>query len=97
MKFDLVQAWKDESYRQSLSEEQLHTLPANPAGELSDVDLASVSGGQVGVGGSFSTAADRRIHSFSVTCDISIFSLNAIILPIVNIADCTTQICANQN
>ncbi|HEU5381221.1 MAG TPA: mersacidin/lichenicidin family type 2 lantibiotic, partial [Ktedonobacteraceae bacterium] len=29
MKFDLVRAWKDESYRQSLSDEQLNQLPEN--------------------------------------------------------------------
>ena len=50
MKFDIVRAWKDESYRQSLSEEQLNTLPTNPVGELSDAQLESVYGGD-GFGG----------------------------------------------
>src|SRR5579885_3521740 len=47
MKFDIVRAWKDQSYRQSLSQEQLSQLPANPAGEveLSDATLASIYGG----------------------------------------------------
>jgi mersacidin/lichenicidin family type 2 lantibiotic len=47
MKLDIVRAWKDEAYRQSLSEEQLSTLPANPAGqlELAETDLLSVQGG----------------------------------------------------
>jgi len=47
MKLDIVRAWKDEAYRQSLSEEQLSTLPANPAGqlELAETDLSSVQGG----------------------------------------------------
>ena len=47
MKFDIVRAWKDQSYRASLSEEQLSQLPANPAGEaeLSDAELESVYGG----------------------------------------------------
>jgi len=47
MKLDIVRAWKDETYRQSLSEEQLSTLPANPAGklELAETDLLSVQGG----------------------------------------------------
>ncbi len=47
MKFDIVRAWKDETYRQSLSQEQLSQLPANPAGEveLADADLESVYGG----------------------------------------------------
>ncbi len=40
MNFDVVRAWKDESYRQSLSEEELRNLPENPVGELelSDAD-----------------------------------------------------------
>ncbi len=47
MKLDIVRAWKDESYRASLSEDQLALLPANPIGEveLSDSDLAGVHGG----------------------------------------------------
>jgi len=32
MNFDIVRAWKDETYRQALGEEQLDTLPANPIG-----------------------------------------------------------------
>ena len=48
MKFDIVRAWKDQTYRESLSEEQLSQLPENPAGEveLSDAELDSVYGGQ---------------------------------------------------
>jgi hypothetical protein len=69
--------------------------------QLTDAELESVYGGWggsgVGVGAAGSLAASERIHSFSVVCDISIFSLNAVVLPIVNIADCTTQICANNN
>jgi mersacidin/lichenicidin family type 2 lantibiotic len=47
MKFDIIRAWKDEAYRASLNEEQLAVLPANPIGEveLSDSDLAGISGG----------------------------------------------------
>jgi mersacidin/lichenicidin family type 2 lantibiotic len=50
MKFDVVRTWKDENYRQSLSEEQLNLLPANPAGELelSEAELQSIYGGQIG-------------------------------------------------
>jgi mersacidin/lichenicidin family type 2 lantibiotic len=46
MKFDIVRAWKDEAYRESLSQEQKALLPANPAGELemSDAELATVIG-----------------------------------------------------
>jgi mersacidin/lichenicidin family type 2 lantibiotic len=55
MKLDVVRTWKDESYRQSLSEEQLSLLPANPAGELelSEAELQSIYGGQFGFGSLF--------------------------------------------
>ena len=44
---DIIRAWKDEDYRNSLSAEELASLPANPAGmiELSDADMGKVSGG----------------------------------------------------
>ncbi|MBE9166110.1 mersacidin/lichenicidin family type 2 lantibiotic [Pleurocapsales cyanobacterium LEGE 06147] len=44
---DIIRAWKDEEYRNSLSEEQLKLLPDNPAGiaELSDEVLQTVVGG----------------------------------------------------
>ena len=44
MQYDIVRAWKDEEYRQSLGQE---TLAENPAGvvELSDESLELVSGG----------------------------------------------------
>jgi mersacidin/lichenicidin family type 2 lantibiotic len=44
---DVIRAWKDDAYRNSLSQEQRQQLPANPAGlvELSDEDMLSVSGG----------------------------------------------------
>lgn len=47
MKFDVVRAWKDQNYRESLSSEQ---LPAHPAGELelSESDLQAVYGGDLG-------------------------------------------------
>jgi len=45
---DIIRAWKDEEYRNSLSEEQRSQLPENPAGmiELSDEDMGSVVGGR---------------------------------------------------
>ena len=50
MKLDIVRAWKDEAYRESLTEEQNALLPANPIGELalSDAELATVHGGSNG-------------------------------------------------
>jgi mersacidin/lichenicidin family type 2 lantibiotic len=46
MKFDIARAWKDESYRNSLSSEEQALLPANPAGELelSESELEAVTG-----------------------------------------------------
>jgi len=78
MKFDIVRAGKDDSYRQSLSNEQLNTLSTNPVGELSDRELESIYGGQGGgaVGASDSVAASERIHSWSFICDRNTFSIN---------------------
>ncbi|WP_017747623.1 mersacidin/lichenicidin family type 2 lantibiotic [Scytonema hofmannii] len=44
---DIIRAWKDEEYRNSLSEEQLSQLPENPAGmvELSDKEMETFMGG----------------------------------------------------
>ena len=71
------------------------------ATEMTDEQLESVYGGWGGsgaaVGASASLAASQRIHSFSGICDINIFSLNAIVIPIINIADCTNQTCANDD
>jgi mersacidin/lichenicidin family type 2 lantibiotic len=56
MKFDVVRAWKDESYRSSLSSEEQAMLPENPAGalELSDAELEAIHGA-ANVGGNAST------------------------------------------
>ena len=45
---DIVRAWKDPSYRQSLTAAELAALPANPAGhiELGDAELGNVAGGR---------------------------------------------------
>lgn len=44
---DIIRAWKDSSYRESLSEEQLAQLPANPVGDvLSEEELRAVTGGE---------------------------------------------------
>ncbi len=50
MKIDIVRAWKDEEYRNSLSSEEQAILPTNPAGslELSDAELGSVHGAKCG-------------------------------------------------
>jgi mersacidin/lichenicidin family type 2 lantibiotic len=45
-KNNIVRAWKDPVYRNSLSQSERSALPANPAGsiELSDADLGRVAG-----------------------------------------------------
>ena len=44
--FDIVRAWKDAEYRQSLSAEEQALLPEHPAGviELTDEELNGVDG-----------------------------------------------------
>ena len=59
---DIIRAWKDEEYRNSLSAEQQEQLPANPAGlvELNDEDMSSVSGG--------CTTCGNPLHTLFWTC-----------------------------
>jgi mersacidin/lichenicidin family type 2 lantibiotic len=56
MKFDIIRAWKDESYRSSLSSQEQAMLPENPAGalDLSDAELETIQGA-ANVGGDAST------------------------------------------
>ena len=44
---DIIRAWKDEDYRNSLSEEQRSQLPENPAGmmEMPDEVTQTLAGG----------------------------------------------------
>ena len=45
---NIIRAWKDPVYRNSLSENERAALPPNPAGaiEISDSDLGRVAGGE---------------------------------------------------
>ncbi len=45
---DVIRAWKDEAYRNSLTPDQLAALPENPAGfvELNDQALEASVGGE---------------------------------------------------
>ena len=113
MKFDVVRAWKDEEYRQTLSEEQLNTLPTNPAGELSDADLAAVCGGYNGpdwedpnwwfgvVSSSSSSTSRHRLHSWGLTCDIDVFSADVHVLGgldrLINIGSTETRFCVESH
>ena len=47
-KKDIIRAWKDAEYRQSLSEAERAMLPEHPAGliDLTDAELATVAGGK---------------------------------------------------
>jgi mersacidin/lichenicidin family type 2 lantibiotic len=47
---DIIRAWKDEEYRNSLSESERAQLPENPAGsiELADAEQEAVAGGNQG-------------------------------------------------
>src|SRR4051812_33534826 len=46
-RIDVIRAWKDESYRLSLSDAERASLPQNPAGsvELTGAEAAAVEGG----------------------------------------------------
>jgi mersacidin/lichenicidin family type 2 lantibiotic len=46
-KRNIIRAWKDEKYRQSLSAKEKESMPPNPAGliELSDAQLRQTVGG----------------------------------------------------
>ena len=65
MKFDLVRSWKDESYRQQFSAEE---MPANPAGELelSDAQLEAIHGAQAA--DSNTNAGLACVQSLLLTC-----------------------------
>jgi mersacidin/lichenicidin family type 2 lantibiotic len=47
---DIIRAWKDEEYRNSLSEAERAALPEHPAEliTLTDEDLGAVAGGYIG-------------------------------------------------
>lgn len=46
-KIDVVRAWRDEEYRNSLTAEERASLPENPAGlaTISDETMRSITGG----------------------------------------------------
>ncbi|MEQ9671399.1 mersacidin/lichenicidin family type 2 lantibiotic [Coleofasciculus sp. G2-EDA-02] len=48
---DIIRAWKDTDYRESLSEAEKAQLPENPAGliELADEEMSSMAGGALNV------------------------------------------------
>ena len=46
---NIIRAWKDPAYRNSLSPVERAAMPANPAGtiEISDADLGKIAGGMI--------------------------------------------------
>jgi mersacidin/lichenicidin family type 2 lantibiotic len=60
---DIIRAWKDAEYRNSLTDEQKTQLPDNPAGaiNLTDEQMETITGG--GIGGS------RTSNLFQFTCN----------------------------
>ena len=68
MNIDIVRAWKDAQYRESLSSEELALVPANPAGEveLVEEDLLSVMGG----GGSETCCQQLSVCVNTVGCSV---------------------------
>lgn len=85
MKFDMMYEMNDEQ------------LEAVYGGGGAPLGLGGGLGGGLGVGATESAASSERIHSFSVLCDINVFSLNLDLIPVINIADCTTMVCANKD
>ena len=71
---DIIRAWKDPEYRNSLTEEQRSQLPENPAGlvELTDTSMESVAGGQrrrsLGLGGSVFLKPQTITSTIDVCC-----------------------------
>lgn len=113
MNFDTVQTWKNENDQLELQDAELERIYGGGGGfgpgfggglppvggPVGGPVVAPVPVGGAGAGAvaSHSLASSQRIHSFSVVCDINIFSINAVIIPIINIANCLNQICANSD
>ena len=82
-KLDIVRAWKDEAYRQSLSEEERARLPENPAGsvELSTEEAAALQGGAFSLfradtkcpGDCCCTATHHCVAGFKMISGVSLF------------------------
>lgn len=60
---DIIRAWKDEEYRNSLSEEQRSQLPENPVGmlELTSAEMQAVLGGGLNNGGGAETSTNGQV------------------------------------
>jgi mersacidin/lichenicidin family type 2 lantibiotic len=69
---DIIRAWKDEEYRNGLSEEQRSQLPENPAGmvELTNTSMETIVGGnqQIISGGTVVLQRQTITVSIDVCC-----------------------------
>jgi len=74
MKIDIVRAWKDEAYRQSLSEGQQAELLSHPVGDLDEADLAEVLGSDGGGGYSPSSYSAPAAAAAATTSNNTGFS-----------------------
>lgn len=63
---DVIRAWKDASYRESLSEEDLRAVGQNPAGvvDLTDEQLKKASGLSGIIVTTFKTCTDFTVRRF---------------------------------
>ena len=69
---DIIRAWKEESFRESLGETELAHLPDYPAGmlELDDEDLEVVAGGDLSLALSITlSVATAQFSCFPWGCD----------------------------
>jgi mersacidin/lichenicidin family type 2 lantibiotic len=67
---DIIRAWKDEEYRNSLSDAERAQLPENPAGliELPDEELDAVAGGCSYLTGTCGHVCDRLTPKYNCQC-----------------------------
>ena len=74
---DIIRAWKDEAYRDSLSTDEQALLPEHPAGliELTDHELAGVAGGEGATEGFLSLGCCDGPTIGAGTCAIEILSI----------------------
>ena len=72
-RFDIVRAWKDVEYRESLNVEELEQLPEHPAGiiELSDDNLKSIVGAQSDPQNTSGCCA----FTFNLYCELCVLSI----------------------
>lgn len=67
MSVNIIRAWKDAAYFDSLSEDQKAMVPANPAGNV-DIDMGSVTGGGRSSSAFVRVAASCTASSSSSCC-----------------------------